>query len=230
MAKEHTDSGIETLFDEISQEVKAKEFENFLKRYGKVIGTVLLLIVVGTAGYNAWTHVKIQQQEKDSEKLIALIDKQPVSPSKDELKEILKSYLELGEKGAGEGHRMLARLAEVGTLLKSGERDTAIARLKDMQADTSIKSLYRDYALLMQIHVRMDKEEDAQKLQDELKPLLDPKNAWYLSALETSAVLYAKIGKKDEAVNQLQGILSTEDAPLSARERAGQLARLYGVK
>lgn len=223
------DGSVQALMEEIDQEVKAKQAIDFLKKYGKTILGVLLAVIVGTAIASTYSNLKTAQQERDSQALIALMDRNPAQFSEDEFKQALKTYVAIGEQGAGEGQRVIGRLAEVGLLLSKGERETASKRLQDMQKASDLRPLYRDFALLMDIRLRTDSD-DAQKLQDVLKPLLDVKNPWYLSALEQSAVLYAKAGKKDDAVAQLQGILNTEDAPLSAKERANLLMRQYSVK
>lgn len=223
------DPSVAALLDEIDQEVKAKQFKTFFKRYGSTIATTLIAVIVGTAVASAWTGWQNQQREEDSEKLITLLDNEPEALSDDQYKETLKGYAELGDKAAGSGQRIFARFAEVGLLMRKGETDAAISQLQAVQKDGAFRPLYRDYALLLEVRARMDKEEP-QKLLDLMRPLLDPKNAWYLSALESSAILYAKLGKKDEAVSQLQGIVDTVDAPLAAKERANQLMRLYAIK
>jgi hypothetical protein len=223
------DGSVQSLFDEIEQEVKAKQFTDFMKKYGKSVAGVLFAVVLGTTIASAWSNIQHTRQAEDSEKLIALLDREPASFSDAELKEALKDYVALGESGAGEGHREIARLAEAGVLAARGEKQTAATRLKEMQGDLSIRPIYRDYALLSEVRMRMDSDK-ASEMQEALKPLLDPKNAWYLSALELSAVLFAKEGKYQDAMAQLQGIISTEDAPLAAKERANQLARLYSAK
>lgn len=220
--------GAQALIEEIDQEVKAKQAVDFLKKHGKAMAAILLAVILGTAIASAYGNMKTAQQERDTQALIALMQRNPDQLSQDEYKQALKTYVTIGEQGAGEGARVIGRLAEAGLLLAKGERETAVKRLDDMAKATNIRPLYRDFALLMKIRALTDTQ-DAQQLQDELKPLLDAKNPWYLSALEESAVLYAKAGKKDEAVAQLQGILNTEDAPLSAKERAGLLMRHYSA-
>lgn len=227
--KPEIDPEMAMILEEIDQDVKAKQAKKFFKEHGKTIAAVILAVILGTATASVWNNWQAKQQEKDTEKLITLLDQEPEGLTDEELKGRLLAYVDMGKNGSGPGHRILARLAEAGTLFKNGQSEIAIERLRDMQKDTSIRPLYRDYALLMELRARMDKD-DAQKVLDDMRPLLDPKNPWYLSALEASAVLYAKMGKNDDAVAQLRGITDTEDAPLPVKERANQLMRLYTAK
>ncbi len=223
------DAATQNLFDEIDQEVKAKQMTDFFKRFGGAIAGVLIAVVLGTAIASTMNNMRAAQREKDSEALIGLMDKEYENISPDEVKARVAAYDDVAKKAAGDGQKMLAGFAAAATLLHNGQQEEGLKKLDEVRNNDSFRPVYRDYALLMKVRAQMDNG-DAAKLQDDLKPLLDSNNAWYLSALETSAILFAKQGKMDEAVNQLRGITDTQDAPVAARERALQLTRLYSAK
>lgn len=220
------DAEVAALFEEINSEVKAEQFQVFFSKYGKVIGALLVLIVLGTAVTNTMMNMRNQNLERDSERLITLLDTELDKVSEDEAKATVLDLGKMAKEGTGEGHRIAARLGEAGSLIKKGKMDEALVSLRALAADDTVRPLYRDYARLLEIRARVDKD-DAQKLLTEMAPLLDIENPWHISAWETSAVLYAKLGQKDKALDQLNKIIIDPNASAAVVERAKLLSRLY---
>lgn len=220
------DSDAQALIDEVDAEVKAEQVKTFLTRYGNWIAGFLLAIIVATAAGNTYMNMRIQDQEKDSEQLITLLDKDLDKVSGDEAKATVLQLGKMASAGSGEGHRVAAGLGEAGSYFKQGNTEAGLKALQTLSDDSSIKPLYRDYAKLLSIRARTDKD-DAQKLIDEMQPLLDAKNPWHISALELSAVLYAKLGQKDKAIEQLNKMVIDTEASSAVVERAKLLARVY---
>lgn len=220
------DAEAQALIDEVDAEVKAEQLKNFFSRYGHIIGGVVIAFVLATAIASTMTNMKVQQEEKDSETLISLLDKDLDKASADEAKATVLDLANMGQAGSGEGHRIAARLGAAGSYFKQGQVDDAQKQLQALSADTSVKPLYRDFATLLSIRARADKD-DAQKLLSELAPLQDAKNPWHISANELAAVLYAKLGQKDKAVEALNKLIIDADASSAVVERAKLLARVY---
>jgi hypothetical protein len=124
------------------------------------------------------------------------------------------------------GQKMIARFSEAGNHFTKNNFIEGTSVLRRMIDDKSIGRLYRDYALLLEIRARSDRD-DAQKLIDDLKPLTSGNNVWALHAHEMAAVLYAKIGQKDKALEELIMILQSPNASVAALERAKMLTRIY---
>jgi hypothetical protein len=225
-AKTADDVTVQALFDEIDSEVKAKQFSEFMNRYGIYVAVAVLALILGTAGYSTWSNMRGQDNQRDTSNLITLMDKDPASLSDEEAKAGMQAYDKMAKEGTSTGHKMIARFAEAGTLLEKGDTDAALASLRALRSDGSIKPLYRDYALLMEIRARMDKDAPEKVLED-MKPLLESGNAWRISALEIAAMLEAKRGDKAKALEHLKAMTETPDVPLAAVERAKLLTRLY---
>ncbi len=220
------DAEAQALIEEVDAEVKAEQVKNFVTRYGYVIGGLIIAVIIATALASTMSTMKVQQEEKDSEALITMLDKDLDKTSTDEVKATILDLGKMANEGSGEGHRVAARLGQAGSYFKEGQPDEAIKALQALSADTSVKPLYRDFARLLDIRARADKD-DAQKLLSDLTPLLDAKNPWHISATELSAVLYAKLGQKDKAVEQLNKLLIDPDASSAVVERAKLLGRVY---
>lgn len=220
------DADAQALIDEVDAEVKAEQVKNFFTRYGNFIAAVVIAIIVAVAAGNTMMNMRIQEQEKDSEQLITLLDKDLDKVSGDEAKATILDLGKMATAGSGEGHRVAAGLGEAGSYFKQGNTEAGLKALAALSSDGSIKPLYRDYAKLLSIRARADKD-DAQKLIDEMQPLLDAKNPWHISALELSAVLYAKLGQKDKAIEQLNKMVIDPEASTAVVERAKLLGRVY---
>lgn len=222
------DASVQALFEEIDSEVKAEQFQNFVKKHGALLIVAMLLLVLAVAGFNTWIRMHAEDQRKDSAALIDLIDRDIESVPEDQAKATFLGLEKMADEGTAEGHRAFARLAEAGMLLRSGKEDTAVEVLKILRADNTVRPLYRDYALLMSVRARLGKS-DPQVLINELKPMLTTENPWRLSACETAAMLYAQKDDKPKALEFLKSIIDTPDAPLAAVERARSLTRLYSA-
>jgi hypothetical protein len=220
------DPSVQALFEEIDAEVKAENVKNFFKRYGNAVAAAVLVLVLGTAGFNYWGQWLNTQREKETAVLITLMDRNPASFTDEELKQVLESLVTLGKKGHSEGIRLSAGITEVSVLLKKNQQEAALKRMDEMSKDSNLSPVYREYVQLQSVRLRLDSG-DAQKLLAEVGPMIREDSPWYFSALQTAALLEAKSGKPDLAVQRLQTIIDAKDAPLVAREEASQLIRLY---
>ncbi len=220
------DADAQALIDEVDAEVKAEQVKTFFTRYGNFIAGLLIAVIVAVAAGNTMINMRMQDQEKDSEQLITLLDKDLDKVSGDEAKATILDLGKMAAAGSGEGHRVAAGLGEAGSYFKQGNTEAGLKALATLSSDDSIKPLYRDYAKLLSIRARADKD-DVQKLIDEMRPLLDAKNPWHISALELSAVFYAKLGQKDKAIEQLNKMVIDPEASTAVVERAKLLSRVY---
>lgn len=220
------DAEAQALIDEVDAEVKAERVKNFFTRYGNIIGALILAVIIATAVGSTMSNMKMQQQEKDSEALISMLDKDLDKTGADEIKATILDLGKIAKEGSGEGHRIAGYLGQAGSYFKQGQPDDGIKALQALSADASVKQLYRDYAKLLELRARADKD-DAQKLLNDLGPLLDAKNPWHISATELSAVLYAKLGQKDKAIEQLNKLIIDPDSSAAVVERAKLLGRVY---
>ena len=220
------DGSVQALLHEIDAEVKAENFEKFLKQYGTHILAAVGAVVLGTAIFSTYSNYVVGEQRKETALLIATMDRDAATLKDDELRAVLESFARLGKDGHGEGIRLAAGVGEVNLLMQKDQKEAAIKRLDDMSKDQRLRPLYRDYMLLQRVRAEMDTG-DAQKLSNDLQPLLAEGNPWRLSALQVAAMLDAKLGHVDQATAKLQRIIDAPDAPLTGREEASQLLRLY---
>lgn len=223
------DASVQMLLEEIDSEVKAAQLGKFFEAYGKYVAAGILAVIIGTAGTSMWMNARTQRQENDSAMLGALMDKDVEGMPDNDAKNLLQAYAEFEHNAASDGHKTIARFAEASVLIKKGETDAAIAGLNALREDGAVPPIYRDYALLLSLRLRMD-HDDPQKVLDALKPLLAPGNDWQMSASEMAALLYAKMGQKDQALTYLKTIIDTPGVPVPVRERALQLQHLYSAQ
>ncbi|MBI3419766.1 MAG: tetratricopeptide repeat protein [Proteobacteria bacterium] len=226
-SQKESDPSVQALIDEIDAEVKAENFEKFLKRHGKYIFGAIAAVILGTALANAYTGWMHSEQQKETATLITAMDRDPAALPEADLKMVLEALIRLGKNGHGQGIRLAAGLSEASILFQKDQKDAALERLEQLQKDTTFEPLYRDYVLLQIVRARLDSGK-ADELLARLNPLVQAEdNPWRLSALQLAALLEARQGHMQEAAAKLQAIVDAPEAPLAAREQATQLMRLY---
>ena len=220
------DASVQALIDEVNDEVKAENLRKFFERYGKFLMGGVIALIVAVAAFNFYQNFTRNMQEKETALLIAVMDRDPSTMSEEDLKAMMQELIRLGKDGHGEGIRFAAGITEASALQRKNQKDAAISRLDQLAKDTSIKDMYRDYALLQEIRMQVDTG-DAAKLLRDVAPLTADSNPWHVSALQLAAILDAKLGHMDDAATKLRRILDAQDTPIAAREEAAQLLRLY---
>jgi hypothetical protein len=220
------DPSVQALFEEIDAEVKAENVKKFFQRYGNIIAIALLAVVLGTAGFNMFGTWLNSQREKETAVLISLMDRNPGAFTDEELKQVLETLVQLGKKGHSEGVRFASAITEISILMKKDQKDAALLRMAELSKTGDFSPMYREYIQIQSIRLRADSE-DSQKLLAELGPMVKEDSPWYFSAAQLTAMLEAKTGNTEQAIKRLQVIIDAPEAPLVAREEAGQLLRLY---
>lgn len=216
------------LLDEIAAEVKAAQLSNFLKKYGKAAAALVLALVLGTAVFSTWQHYRQNELEKSSAVLGDLLDKNLATLTAAQTKALGVAYADFISHANHTGQKTIARLAEAGFLQKTGNVAQAIDKLQALHDDHAVAPLYRDYALLLAAQLRLDRDAP-QPVLASLAPLLNAGNPWQISALGLAALLYGKMGDKEQALAQVKAIIEAPNVPVPVRTRALQLQHLYSA-
>jgi hypothetical protein len=224
--RKEDDPSVQALFEEIDAEVKAENVKKFFQRYGNAIAAAILVLVLGTAGFNVFGSWLNTQREKETAVLVSLMDRNPAGFTDEELKQVLETLVHLGKKGHSEGIRFASAITEISILMKKEQKEAALQRMAEISKTGDFSPMYREYIQIQSIRLRVDSE-DSKKLLAELGPMIREESPWYYSVAQLTAMLEAKTGNTEQAIKRLQVIIDAPDAPLVAREEAGQLLRLY---
>jgi len=177
----------------------------------------VILAVVGTGGWVFYQNWDQRRNEQQTQALLAAIEQ-------DEGPAPLLEYAEF----AGADHAMLARLIAAGLLSDSGETAKAIEQYEQIIAASGVSALYRDLAAVLKTGLELDTA-PAGKLRDQLAPLAKDSNPWRYSAQELLALLEAREGNFDQAVEILTSLRDDKNTPVPVKSRASALLQVYAT-
>ncbi len=218
------------IFDEVSEDLRAEQAANLLKRYGSLLIGAALLVLAGVGAEQGWQYYQKRQNDQAAISFIALtdqIDTQGTGITNDQRVADAKALVNFAAT-AQPGYRTLATLRAAALYQDAGQIDAAEALWNEVGADSSADPLLRDLGnLLWAQHALGTAPNDV--VAARLMPLAAPENPYHALAEETQALLYLHEGKTDQAKSLFSQISADPNAPEAVRNRAdGLLAKLNG--
>jgi hypothetical protein len=205
------------IFDEVSEDLRADRARILFRRYGILLGILAVLIVLGVAGYEAWSWRKKQQDAAVSDAFVTALREAAgtsAAAAPDQVAHARAALDQIAATGP-EGYATLARMRGAALRADAGDKAGAVA-------------LWEQVASLQAIRLQLDDGNPA-SLEARLAPLRDPGSAWHGLADETQALLDIRTGKTDDAKAILRGLLSDASTPQPVRARANFLLQRLGV-
>ena len=205
------------IFREVEEDVRRDRLEKLWKEYGSYAVALMVVILLGVAGWQVWQRYERTAREKDAAAYnAALTISDPAQQA--------KAFADLAAK-AGGGYVALSRMGEANALMRGGKRDEAVALLKDIANSDSgpvgaTARLKAGWAIA-------DKTPRDQ-LQALLQPLLDPSGAWRPMAQEILAYSDYRAGKLLVAGSEFSQLGNDPQAPDNLRGRAHAFAEFLG--
>jgi hypothetical protein len=208
--KKAEDHGADTLLLEIQEEIKRDEMIKLLRRHGNTVITLLVLLVVSVAGYQIFQHYDRQANQKSAALVLGTLQ----NPTPD-----LKA---LDTAAKNRKYADLANLSKANLLVKNGELDKALAEYQKVSANGH-NQIFRDLATLNAANLELNKNPADDKIEKQLKQLIDGKSYFSYTAKDLLAVYYVQNNKNTEAKAILQDLSSDANAPVTISHRAKQL-------
>lgn len=221
MAKPVEDS----LLREIDEDLRRERYALLWKRYGWVIISLVVALVVGVAGYEGWRGYQQRISIRSGEQFAAAVTLSEVDPATaaDALRELAE--------GGPDGYQILARLRQAALYLEQND-PAAAAPVYDALASRAGDPLYSELAVILKVMAEMQKEltpANAAELAERLSPLTAPDRPWHYTAREISAHLALRSGETERARELLTGLSADGQAPEGIRARAqSMLAEIVG--
>ncbi len=205
------------IFREIDEDLRADRVARLWKRYGWAVIAAAVAVVLASAGWVAWRDYDQKRQGRAGAQFAAAMAQADGG-------DVNAALATLGRliKDDPRGYAMLGRLYEAGLLDRAGKADEALADYDAVAGDSSIDPLYRDLARLAAAYHRIDKE-PADKLTEQLRPLLADSNPWRFAARELDALARLKAGDVKGAREALTRLSDDATAPQGVRARATEL-------
>lgn len=203
----------DSFISEVSEAVRRDRLTSTLRRYGWLIGALILLAVGGTA-FNAWyrTYVAASAAAAGDAMRAALADTDPAARAT-----ALDTFAGATPKAAP-----AARLAQAGSLVAAGDTEGAAAVLAALADDGGVPELYRSLAALERVML-MGQAMPASERQATIEMLAAPDAPFRPLALEQRALMRLEAGDKAGAVADLQALLTEPAATQALQGRARQL-------
>ena len=188
-------------FRELEEEIREERVVILWRKYGNLVITLAVFIVIGTAGYSIWNYMKHQgkiERHGSFAKAINLMNQ-------GKKEEALASFQALSKEGGGYGK--LAQLYEAALLPDPGALYNQI--VMENPTDPALGNLAK---ILKASHELASVEEMAS-----IQPLSAPRNAWAPLTLELLA--YADLKKGDEVKAAEQYIKLLKEPTITADEK-----------
>jgi hypothetical protein len=213
----------DTFVREVDEELRRDRVTSLFTRYGWYIigGVVLILAAIG--GWIWWQNRQAELAGQESEKLIQVIEQLDRNNAKGAAGMI--DELAASDR---DGYRIAALFTRANAQISTGAIPAAVETLKGIAADGDAPQPYRDAALIRQTQLEMDNLPPSQ-LEQRLRPLAQPGNAWHGSAGEMLAVALIRQQKFQEAGRVFEAMAKDQSVPDTIRARAIQMASSLGI-
>ncbi len=207
------------IFREVDEDVRSKEVETLLRRYGPILLGAAVLLVGLYGGYSYWQIHKDNVQGRAGDQLIAGME--ALDDGNREL--ALETFETLAESGPS-GYRLLGGFQLAATQRDSGDLPAALATYDQIAANGAFETTYRDLARIYggYIVVGMDAT-NYDELSTRLGAVASGSSVWRYHALELLGFAALQSGDYDLAQTHLSQITDDSNAPAGISRRADEL-------
>lgn len=211
-------SDSDSFINEVSEEVRRDRFYAFLRRWGWLIGLVLVLIVGGTAAVE-WQKYRREAAARDAgDQLRSALDTPEPAARAEALGAIAR-----GDGGAA----LIARFAQAGALAEQGETARAAETLAAVASLKDAPPLYRAMANLQRVMLMGSGMDRSERLAA-LEGLVGEGAPFRPLALEQRALAYHEEGENERAIADLRAAIEAPGATEALTARARQLIVAFG--
>ena len=213
----------ETFLREVDENLRRDRLRDFARNHGGWIIAGVILFLVASGGFIWWQQHQVDRSQAQVEELSTIykdIGSGKVAQAPKQLDELAKS----GSKAV----RASALFSRAALALQQNDHKLAIAKYREVAADSGLPEPYRDAALIRQTALEFDQIKPDEVI-SRMQPFAKPGNAWFGSAGEMTALAMIKQGKKDQAGRLFAAIAKDKTVPESIRARAVQIAGSLGV-
>ena len=215
----------EVLMREIDEAVRQDDAAEFVRKYGLAIGGAILVGLGGLGGYLWWDGQNEERYEASSEALVSALDSVQAGDFEG-ANEKTAPLLEGDDVEAGA--KASAQFLQAAAALEQDDKEAATAMYKQLADDPDAPKVLRDFARIREVATGFDDMEPAAAIA-RLEDLAVPGNAFFGSAAELTAIAHLEAGDRDKAAELFAEISRDEELPETLRQRARQMAGLYGV-
>lgn len=209
---------------EVDEQLREDNAKVLWDKYGKILMSVAIAVVVLTALYRGWVYYKDSQAATSGDAYI-----EAVNLSNDgKHDESIAALQKLGKEGSGQ-YPALARMRIAGELAGKGDNEAALKEFDAIAADTSFDEDFRQIAKLRAGILAVDSQ-DYSSVSARLKPLAQAGLPFRHAAREALGLSAMKDNKLQEAYNWFTQIVSDLQATQGVRSRATMMLDVLAGK
>lgn len=200
------------IFREIDEEVRRDKAAALWSKYGAFITGLVVLAVLGVAGWQFWLH-----REQQASQAVGAKFEEALKASRDNRGAEAESILVELSANAPAGYRQIARFR---LAAETAKRDAAAGAtaFDGLANDASLDPLYRDLARLRAGMLRVDLAPYAE-IRAALEPLATPQGVWRHSAREFLGISAMKANLYEDAGRWFDAIITDPASPQVLRQR-----------
>lgn len=210
------------IFQEVDEEVRAERFRKLWQKYGWIVITAAVLLVVGVGGYEGWKAYREDQQLQESSRFSSAVDALEAG----ETQQGLAALESLAAEGSY-GYAQLAAFEAARAKIEAGDTAAGVAAYRDIATDDAMDPSLRSLARLLAAMNGLEQGDPA-SLQADLEPLTETGNPLRPAALELSALIALRQGDVAAARERYSQIADDPAAPQGIRTRAAQMLNGLG--
>ena len=204
----------DSFIDEVAEAVRRERLNLWFRRWGWVLG-LLVLLIVGAAAWTEWQESRRESAaEVRGEAILSAVE----APGAEDRLAALSALPLAGDEGVVAAFLLAAEQSS------AGDAEAAAATLNAVATDGDVPPLYRDLAALK---AQMALGENADRAA--LEALAAPGAPFRLLALEQAALLDLAQDRRDEAVATLRSIREDAEVTPAQRGRVDALLTALGV-
>ncbi len=230
MAEDYVRAVEDSLFREVSEEVRQEQIKKLWDKYGLYVIVLFVASIVFASGFEGWKSWRDKIRQKDSNAFEAVLMNYNADGDK---AKAIKSFEEVSLK-ANTGYRDIAVVQQANLLLQGNQKDVedGVNLLLKASKNKSLDIAIRSAAAIAYVNYKIDdaKEAEIQALEEMLAPFTEVNNPWRGLSLEAQALLAIKGNNNARAKEILLTIADDASAPEGVRTRARELVSVIDVK
>ncbi len=209
------------ILQEVQEEYRREQMAKLWEKYRVAIVGAVSVLILGVAGYQAWSYWHAAELEKSSRAFEVAAEL--LSSETGQEKEAADRLAKLAASGTS-GYRLVAQLQGAALRAEMGDLKGALALYDSVSASQS-DPLFRDYAQLRAAILIVDTE-SLDNVKKRLASIAAGSGPWNVLAKELLAYASWRAGKKEDALKLYAEVQAAPDAVTGSKRRALEMSSL----
>jgi hypothetical protein len=207
------------LFQEVQDDLERQRMEALWKRYGNMAITLMLVIIVGTAAFSAWTSWRTGKNQAATGELMAFFTDKDMDTDKK-----IKALNNFAYEHPNTAQSALAMLRAAELEAGLGQSDKAVAIYDKLAKNKEVDPSFQRFAALMSAREQMDSG-NPKELIAKLDPLAAPDSPWHAEAKEYQGYLALRDNDIAKAKQIFTDLSQDASVPRSLSLRSAEMLR-----